>query len=78
VNILEVCGYPGGMWLSWRCVDILEVCGYPEGVWLFWRCVTVLDGFLGVSQFSYGKIQGQAAAVSHDCFLPNPFQLVTH
>jgi hypothetical protein len=50
VAILEVCGYPGCVWLFWRFVAILEACGYPGsvcgysgGLWLFWRCVATLE-----------------------------------
>ena len=41
--ILDVCGYPGGVWLSWMFVAILEVCVYPGCMLLSWRFVVIME-----------------------------------
>ena len=33
---MEVCGWSGGVWMEWRCVDdggvwMMEVCGMNDG-----------------------------------------------
>jgi len=87
VVILHVCGYPGGVWLSWRYVAILEVCGYPGGVWLFWRYLVLIPagktdnldrGFSWFFSVLLRENSVTAARVRYDGFLPIDFQLAIH
>jgi len=87
VVILDVCGYPGCVWLLWRFVVILEVCGYHGGVWLSWRCLILIPagktdnldrGFSWFFSVLLRENSGTAAPVRHDRFLSLVHQLFIH